>query len=148
MFQIKTSLSFGQATVVPNASAMISTSEFGLQTDASPTLETSTQTLVALGPNGTKWTRSAGFVEQTLPSATFSLVPLQSKMMHFFSPPLLVSVLLLKLTLVLYNKEPKQSFQFHSLQQSLQKMQQFIITSKREMVLKFTLGDACFETYS
>ena len=103
MFQIETILSFGKATVVPNASAMILNSEFGLQT-ASPTLETSTQTLVALGPNGTKWKRSVGFVEQTLPSATFSLVPLQSKMMHLFFPPLLVSVLLLTLTLVLYNK--------------------------------------------
>ena len=112
MFQIKTSLSFGQATVVPNASAMISTSEFGLQTDASPTLETSTQTLVALGPNGTKWTRSAGFVEQTLPSATFSLVPLQSKMMHFFFPPLLVSVLLLTLTQCSTIKRPNNHFSF------------------------------------
>ena len=148
MFQIKTSLSFGQVTVVPNASAMISTSEFGLQTGASPALETSIQTLVALRPNGTKWTSFVGFVKQTLPSTTFSHVPLQSKMMHFFFPPLLVSVLLLTLTLVLYNKEAKQSFQFHSLQQSLLKMQQFIITSKREMVLKFTLGDACLETYS
>ena len=51
---MKTTLSVGHATVLPTASAMTSTSEFGLHTRASSILETSTHTFEALGPKGMK----------------------------------------------------------------------------------------------
>lgn len=101
-------LSLGQATIVHIALAMISTSEFGLHTFASPTFGASTHTLLALGPKGTKWTLSFGLLEQTLPSATCCPESLQSNKMHFFFTALLplLSVLLLELYRNLYSIKP------------------------------------------
>lgn len=92
-------MSLGQATVVPIASEMNSTSEFGLHTLASSIFETSTQTLEALGPKTLKCTKSVGSVEHTRPSATVLPEFLQSKRMHFFFEPLVVP----ELVLIVYN---------------------------------------------
>lgn len=83
--QTNLTLSLGQATVVPRASDMNSTSAFGLQTLASPIFATKTKTLQAFSPNWTKWTLSSGFVEITRPSATVFPELSQSNKRHFFS---------------------------------------------------------------
>lgn len=116
-FQQNLSLSLGQATVVPIASAMISISKFGLQTFASPTFETSTHTLLALGPKGTKWTVSDGLAEQTLPSATVFLELLQYSRMHFLLTDLLVppvlSLSLYTSKLIIFRSKSEHHQQLH-----------------------------------
>ena|SRR5438270_7996898 len=77
-------LSAGHATVVPMASSMNSISEEVLQRDADGHFVFSTQTLIALGPKGTKWTSVFGSHEDTIPSATISPDPSTSNNLHFF----------------------------------------------------------------